>query len=72
MKTWVLNHKKISILVVLVLLSAWFFGYFMPKQDCLDKITLVGDQYKTSYSSFDRFKTRNDALDYCMAQRWNF
>lgn len=73
MKTWVLNHKKISILVALILLSAWFLGHFIPRQSCIARITLdSSDIYMIGTNDDDLFKTRNDALDYCMAQRWYF
>lgn len=72
MKTWVLSHKKISTLVVLVFILAWFLGYFIPKQNCLGSISLDGDVYAfdPNYSKSKDFKTRNDALDYCMSQRF--
>ncbi len=72
MKTWVLNHRKISTIVVLIFLLTWFLGYFIPKQNCLRNISLDGDVYTfdPNYSKSKDFKTRNDALDHCMAQRF--
>jgi len=73
MKTWVLNHKKISTFIVFALLSTWFLGHFMPNQNCLATIKLyTSDTYMIGTNNDDLFKTRNDALDYCMAQRWYF
>lgn len=71
MKTWVLNHKKISTLVVFILLSTWFFWFFIPKQSCLMHISSDSSYYIYDYDDA-YFDTRNDALDYCMAQRWDF
>lgn len=71
MKTWILNHKNISILAVLIFLFAWFFGYYMPKQDCLLNISIDRGDYAFNHED-EGFKTRNDALDYCMARRWDF
>lgn len=75
MKTWMLNHKKITILIVLILSSVWFLGYFMPKQNCLLDVSFssASNEYRLNFGSKSKyFKTRNDALDYCMAQRWDF
>ena len=71
MKTWIFNHKKISTLAVLILSFVWFFGYYMPKQACLQNISIDRGDYAIDHG-VEGFKTRNDALDYCMAQRWDF
>jgi hypothetical protein len=45
----------------------------MPKQDCLNRIALYNtDTYKLGKDSVKDFKTRDDALDYCMAWSWYF
>jgi hypothetical protein len=77
MKTWVLNNKKLIFWVISIGLVIFLIGHYLPKQDCIAKISTYGDNYLYPYDgtsdkrdSAKRFKTRNDALDYCMAQRW--
>jgi hypothetical protein len=71
------NYKTQKTVILTVLIGAliiWFFAHFEPKQECIKNITLSGTSVYT-YTNKDikeRFKSRNDALDYCMAQRWDF
>lgn len=68
------TQKTVILSIVIGVLAVWFVAYFQPKQECLKKITLSGTSVYT-YADKDvkeRFKSRDDALDYCMAQRWDF
>lgn len=66
------TQKTVILTIIIGTLILWFFAHFVPKQDCIKNITLKSTNVYT-YSSEDskeNFKSRNDALDYCMAQRW--
>lgn len=72
-----MNKKKIIFTVtVFIFIGFWLFAFFIPRQNCLQKIVLAGDSYMYEKYSYhgdnEKFKTRNDALDYCMSQRLNF
>lgn len=77
----ILKFKKHIIWTVCLSLMIVLVGYYFPKQHCLINISAYGDSYLYPYNDSSdyekrdvakRFKTRNDALDFCMAQRWNF
>lgn len=83
MKEWILKNKKPTFCIAGIGLVIFLFGYYLPKQDCVGNISLLGTSYLFPYDEYDdspyadngdikRFKTRDDALDYCMAQRWDF
>jgi predicted membrane protein len=67
-------QKTVILSVVIGALVIWFFAYFEPRQECLKNITLSGTSVYTytDKNIKERFKSRDDALDYCMAQRWDF
>jgi hypothetical protein len=68
------TQKTVILTVGIGVLAIWFFAHFEPKQECIKDITLSGTSVYT-YADKDikeKFKSRNDALDYCMAQRWDF
>jgi len=68
------TQKTVILTVVIGLVAVWVFTYFVPEQECIRNITLSGTSvYNYADKDFkERFKTRNGALDYCMAQRWSF
>ncbi len=68
------TQKTVILSVVIGALVIWFFAYFEPRQECLKNITLSGTSVYTytDKNIKERFKSRDDALDYCMAQRWDF
>jgi len=81
MKTWLLKNKELTFWITGISIVVFLWSYYLPKQDCLANISTYGDKYLYPYDEYDRyeensvvkrFKTRNDALDYCMAQRWDF
>jgi hypothetical protein len=57
--------------IIGTLIIVWLLFSFLPKQKCLNDIYMRGDNYYIDGQN-EKFKTRNDALDYCMAQRWDF
>lgn len=57
--------------IIGTLIIVWLLFSFLPKQKCLNDISMRGDNYYIDGQN-EKFKTRNDALDYCMAQRWDF
>lgn len=79
MLTWLFSNKELTLYVGGTILVIFLWGYYLPKQDCIANISIYSDDYLYPYGgSHDnkdaakRFKTRNEALDYCMAQRWDF
>lgn len=66
------TQKTVILTVIIGVIAIWFFAHFAPKQECLKNITLGGSSVYlyTSKDTINKFKSRNDALDYCMAQRW--
>jgi len=64
------TQKTVILTLVIGMLALWFFTYFEPRQECIKNITLSVTNYTyTDKGVEERFKTRNDALDYCMAKR---
>lgn len=56
---------------VVLLIIVWLILYYFPRQECISNITLNNYNDTYEYRTSD-FKSRNDALDYCMSKRWNF
>jgi predicted membrane protein len=68
------TQKTVILSVVIAVLAMWFFAYFQPKQECITDITLSSNSTYTHNSEGvkKKFKSRDDALDYCMAQHLVF
>ena len=66
------TQKTVVLTLTIGMLAVWFFAYLEPRQECLKNITLSGTSVYTYTDKGikERFKTRNDALDYCLAQHW--
>ncbi len=50
----------------------WIFIFHIPRQKCISQISLDGSTYlyepDDAFKEDKSFKTRNDALDYCIAK----
>ena len=60
------NRKKLIVLFIIV--CAWLYFVYVPKQNCIAHISLDGGSsyYYKEGGIEEGFKTRNDAIDYCM------
>ena len=70
MEDFLKKNKKKTFLILFAIFIAWIFLFYIPKQKCISQITLGTSNYyyKPDGGLYDEkgFKTRNDALDYCM------
>lgn len=64
------NQKTVILTICIAAIGIWFFAHYEPRQECIKNITLSGSVYKYENKDFnENFKSRNDAIDYCMAHK---